>query len=274
MPIRTSLALGALAAVATAAVVVVVAAPAMAETPGGNDIYNGYVHAVETHGGLVGQDTSVSGGWTVPHFNCLESFVIGHHPESEAAVWVGLGGIGGGHFQSTPLVQVGVAATCATVHLQTEAIYEVVLNSHSVAVPLPSGHPVSQGDQMVGGVRYIGSNEYAVSLVDLTEGWSWHYALTVPANHKRLPTSAEWIVESPPTVRLADNGIALTPFGPVAFSSCFYQTGLGSTLEDHALTNSAHQFVAGSPPETTVSPVTAEASGTVGGFHVTWRHFN
>jgi hypothetical protein len=270
MTIRASISLGALTVAAAATLLVAGAAPAMAATPPGNPIYNGYVHLVTNHRGLVGQDTNVAGGWTVPDFNCLDSFFTGHL-YSTAAIWVGLGGVSEGHFQSTPLVQVGMLAECGTVHLYTEAVYEVVLSNQSVPVPLPPGHPVSQSDQMFGAVQYLGNNEYALGLQDVTKGWSWHDDLTVHENKHRLPTSAEWIVESPPGL---PTGIALTPFGPVTFTTCFYQTGLRNNVKSYALTNSDHRFVAGSPPETTVSPVTSNAEHTVGSFTVTWQDFN
>lgn len=272
MTIRALISLGTLAA---AAILIASAAPAMAATPPGNNYYNGYVHLVTNSSGLVGQDTEVAGAWTVPNFNCVQSFFSGNL-YSEAGIWVGLGGVGGGNFQSTPLVQVGVQAECGTfVPENVEAVYEVALNQYSMALPLPGGHhPVSQGDQMDGSVRYLGNNEYTLGLTDVTQGWSWHYGpLTIQQNRNRLPTSAEWIVESPPTVPLT--GIALTPFSPgVTFTSCFYQTGLGNNVHDYALADSDVRLVAGNPPETTVSPVIPEAGGTFGGFAVIWQNFN
>jgi hypothetical protein len=156
------------------------------------------------------QFSSVSGSWTVPTARESSS-----SPASYSAVWVGLGGSGGG---SQALEQVGVSANYVNGHAEYYAWYELVPSPEvklNIAV-----HP---GDK-VSAVVTVSGTTVTISLTDETTHQS-----VVKTLHVSNPntSSAEWIVEAPARQDLAGNAeiLPLANFGTVTFTNATATAG-------------------------------------------------
>jgi Peptidase A4 family len=208
--------------------------------PAGNASWNGYV----TNGTSA---TDVIADWTVPTLqNC------GLAGSAEAPEWIGLGGV------NTPLVQIGTQQLCGAV---ATAVYEIVPEMSKPAVITLCGIEcgvVTPGDNIEAEVRYLGGNQYYISITDYSWDWTWSQTVTQPASNA-TPQTAEWIVE--------DTG-ALADFGTVEFTNCFWNKGTGLS----ALTSATmYEGADSSGLQTSVSAI-SQYGGNGPNFTVSWLH--
>lgn len=258
-----------LVAVSAAVALAFVAVPAQAETPPGNAIWNGYVHIWKSGGKPVYQDSYVAAGWKVPANKCGASL-------TDDAIWVGLGGLGSAEYPSTPLMQIGTDSVCLGWHEFSFGIWQVV---PGMSWPAPVyTHILYTGDEVYAYVQYHGDGSYTMGLLDFTR--DWHFSKDYTVSDTRLSDTAEWIVESPTLSKFTILGhtygpfhLPLSDFRSVQFDGCYWQQYLGSSTWSYAPTssNGSKRFEAGSPQETSLSPLRGGGDNT-SDFTVTWEH--
>jgi hypothetical protein len=164
--------------------------------------WSGYVAT-----GADGQFTAVSGSWVVPAASCTGS------GDTYSSDWVGIDGYPG---TDGTVEQDGTDSDCAGGTPTYYAWYEMY---PAGTMELPSGHPVSAGDEMSASVTVSGT-QWMLTVVDSGSKHSWSF--TEPVTQSGLQeASVEWVAERP-TV----NGqyAVLTNFGSVTF------TGASATL--------------------------------------------
>ncbi len=139
-----------------------------------------------------GTVTDVKGSWIVPAPQSPN--VAGGYEAS----WVGMDG-----FNSSTVEQTGTMMyTNASGQATYSAWYEMYPNG---SVPLSM--TIHAGDHMSGEVQYIGSNQFTLTLTDVTTHATFSTTQTMASAQR---SSAEWIAEAPgiPTLPLADFGTA------------------------------------------------------------------
>ena len=141
-----------------------------------------------------GAFTSVTGSWIVPNVMAAAN--------SADAAWIGIGGI-----TSKDLIQTG---TQAIVNDNGQVSYQVfyeMLPGNSRRIPLT----VSPGDSITASIVQQSSNQWTISLDDITTGQNYMTSVTYSSSL----SSAEWIEEMPVRGRYF---IPLDNFGSVQFS--------------------------------------------------------
>jgi hypothetical protein len=205
--------------------------------------WSGYVAT-----GAQGQFTAVSASWVVPAASCSGG------GDTYSSDWVGIDGYPG---TDGTVEQDGTDTDCAGGVPTYYAWYEMY---PAETTELPSGHPVSAGDQMSASVTVSGT-QWMLTLHSSTPSWDF----TEPVTQSGLQeASVEWIAERP-TV----NGqyAVLTNFGTVTF------TGASATLGGQSGTIAS---VGGQPIEMVNSSDThvLASPGALGGsgnsFTATW----
>jgi hypothetical protein len=164
--------------------------------------WSGYVATA-----AAGQITAVSANWTVPVASC------GGGGDTYSSDWVGIDG-----YPNTDgtVEQDGTDSDCAGGTPTYYAWYEMF---PAGTTELPSGHPVSAGDEMTASVTVSGT-QWSLTVNDSNSQHSWSYNESITQSGLQ-EASAEWVAERP-TV----NGqyAVLTDFGSVTF------TGASATL--------------------------------------------
>jgi hypothetical protein len=210
--------------------------------PAGNSIWNGYVT-----GGT--RATDVIATWTVPSVQGC-----GTPGSAGSSEWIGLGGV------NTPLVQIGTRDLCGALP-NPAAVWEVVPEQSNpqviIGCGLECGH-VTPGDLIDAEVKYVGGNQYFISITDNAWSWTWSQTVTQPAS-SATPQTAEWIVEGP-------SGMPLSNFGTAQFTNCFWNSGAGlSPLTSATVFEAADS----SGLQTSVSAI-SQYGGHGPNFTVTW----
>jgi hypothetical protein len=118
-------------------------------------------------------------------------------------------------------------------------------------------YPLNPGDSIHSEVRYIGNNQFVLTISDATKGWSFTTTQTQPQKYVDL-TTAEWIVEAP-------NG-ALTNFGTVAFSGC---TANNNSISSGPTIHRVTMWV--SPTNQTVRALPTNLSNNGSAFSLQWK---
>ncbi len=148
------------------------------------------------------QYDSVTGSWTVPATSCLP------YEDSEASVWVGLGGLN----SSSPLEQIGTDTSCNAGIAQYYAWWEMVPASSSPCPAFPSPEPagstspagcpqllsvpVHPGDRINAHVVYVVNGLYSLVISDPTENWSQEVIQSGPDDSvPQARDAALWLVE-------------------------------------------------------------------------------
>jgi hypothetical protein len=145
-----------------------------------------------------GSYTSVSASWVQPAATCTSA-------TRYSSFWVGLDG-----FSSSSVEQDGTDTDCVNGQPQYYGWYETY--------PNPSfsfGSTVKPGDTMSSSVVYQGSNQYKLTLSDVTRGWS---ATTTQTVSGAARSSAEVIIEAPCCTR-SGGILPLANFGTVHMSN-------------------------------------------------------
>jgi hypothetical protein len=213
--------------------------------PSGNPAWNGYV----TSGGKA---TDVTASWTVPSVQGC-----GLVNSAGSSEWIGLGGV------NAPLVQIGTRDICGLLP-NPVAVWEVLPEQSTPQLiddctTLTLCGRVTPGDLIDAEVKYVGGNNYFISITDNDWRWTWSKTVTQPAS-SATPQTAEWIVEAP--------GLPLSNFGTVQFTDGRWNSGTG--LGD--LTSATvYEVDDSSGPQTSVSAI-SQYGGYGPNFTVTWLH--
>ena len=146
--------------------------------------WSGY--AIQTSDYAVSQ---VHGSWFVPTVTC-------NGGTENSSVWLGIDG-----YNSNTVEQLGTEQDCSGKTAHYFAWYEMY-PAGLVTLSLP----VHGGDQIQANIQYVGNNQFALELTDLSTGDSF---LTTQPSSNAQRSSAEWIVEAPGVLPLADFGTAL-----------------------------------------------------------------
>jgi hypothetical protein len=193
-----------------------------------------------TSGGI----TAVKSAFTVPSAAALV-------PPGFAATWTGIGG-----YNTSDLIQAGVSENSLPDNPlsgpQYGAWYEILPASET---PLDNcvgdaACTVKPGDKVSVSISESSPGQWAISIQDPTEGWSWSKTIAYASSH----SSAEWIHEAPTLVAqtlLANTGT--THFGPTST----YTDGTGT----HTIAQGDPTLINLSPGlinEATTSPLNAD----------------
>jgi Peptidase A4 family len=155
-----------------------------------------------------GTYTSVSASWTQPAGTCSRG-------DQYAAFWVGLDG-----YSSQTVEQTGSEVDCIGRTAEYYAWYEIYPQAS-----VNYSNTVKAGDKFTATVTYEGSNEFSLSIKDITQGWSQTKTETLAGAAR---SSAEVIAEAP-CCTFSGGILPLTDFGTVSFT--------GSQADGSALGN-------------------------------------
>lgn len=199
--------------------------------------------------------TAVEGYWIVPEF--------GTDLYGNQAIWVGIGGWGGGYSWEHPLIQAGIIAITMPDRGNTYyyAFYEAVPGFNS---PDPnSDHQIFPGDTMWTKVSESSTapGKWRIDVVDVTQDWTWTVDEISTWPWAVDQTTAEWIFE-PGAGWLGDTNIA-SSFTPIAFSDA--KLRIDSTVYDmgkvgQSIDINLHQpkfWRAGALPSTSISAISS-----------------
>jgi hypothetical protein len=145
--------------------------------------WSGYV--IQTSDSAVSQ---VHGSWIVPTVTCSGG-------NENSSVWLGIDG-----YNSNTVEQLGTEQDCRGMTAHYFAWYEMY-PADLVTLSLP----VHGGDQIQADITYVGNNQFALELTNLSTGDTF---LTTETSSNAQRSSAEWIVEAPGVLPLADFGTA------------------------------------------------------------------
>jgi hypothetical protein len=146
--------------------------------------WSGY--AIQTPDYAVSQ---VQGSWIVPTVTCSGG-------TENSSAWVGIDG-----YNSDTVEQLGTEHDCLGKTARYYAWYEMY-PAASVILSLP----IHGGDHIQANIQYIGNNQFALELTNLSTGATF---FTTQSSSNARRSSAEWIVESPGVLPLADFGTVL-----------------------------------------------------------------
>ncbi len=157
--------------------------------------WSGY--AVETNltTPQTGAVTDVKGSWTVPTVSSSKG-------SSYSSVWVGIDGYSNGTVE-----QLGTEQDWNGSSASYYAWYEMYPNP-SYRIP----NSISPSDSMTAEVSYLGNNQFALTLKNITKNWTFSTTQTSSTAQRQ---SAEWIVEAPSLGRV----LPLANFGTVALTN-------------------------------------------------------
>jgi len=196
-----------------------------------SDNWSGYAATGSTY-------TSVSTTFTQPAVKCSSG-------DQYSSFWVGLDG-----YSSDSVEQTGTEADCDGRTAEYSAWYELY-----PAYPVTYSNTVKPGDVITETVSFSGSETYAMTIKDSTEGWT---KTTTKNSRGDARSSAEVIAEAP-----YDGGVLpLSDFGTVNFSG---STVDGSTLSSFNPTGIDMTADSNGAAEATVSALSG------GSFSDTWN---
>lgn len=224
-------------------------APRIKLKEGSSSNWSGY--AVETN--LINPQSNavsdVKGSWAVPSVICSSSSA-----NTYSAAWVGIDGD-----SDNTVEQTGTEQDCANGSPRYYAWYEMYPRaSHSIGIAV---HP---GDVIQAEVRYIGGNNFQLTLVDTTTSKTFSIIQKLNAHRQ----SAEWIMEAPSsgsTLPLADFGIIPFTSASATLNNITGSIGNGAWQHDEiTMTNNS------GAPKATPSALSPDGSS----FNVTWNSSN
>ncbi len=223
--------------------------------------------------GLIAPGNAYSAGAmiTVPHLVCPHQ-VRGSLPT--VSEWVGLGGVSVGQglssFFGPPLIQAGIINQCGANGIQSNCLFWQDLPGLLVGVlPLFSAHilcnyTAQPGDIVSTSIDYTGGNDFSLAVSDLSSnhGWIWSMSLTDLTELGAVPTTAEWIVETPQNGPINSFRTQLPNFGTIQFQGVSYApiSGQGGQyVTDSEVRKIITDYPSGSP-ETKVSNLSGPGS--------------
>jgi hypothetical protein len=185
--------------------------------------------------------SSVSAGWVVPTVTCITGKQL-------SAAWVGLDG-----FNSATVEQIGTDSDCAAGAPNYYAWYELFPSAVFILAK-----PVAPGDRMSASVVATTPTTFALTITDVTKGWTRAFAKTL-ATAKR--SSAE-IIQEAPCCTAGGNVLPLANFGTINFTNA---NANGQPIGN--LTPKRINMVAAGVVKATTSALTLNRN-----FSVTWNH--
>jgi hypothetical protein len=196
-----------------------------------SDNWSGYAATGSTY-------TSVATTFTEPAVKCSSG-------DQYSSFWVGLDG-----YSSDSVEQTGTEADCVGKTAEYSAWYELY-----PAYPVTYSNTVKPGDVITETVTFSGSDTYAMTIKDTTEGWT---KTTTKNSSGDARSSAEVIAEAP----YSGGVLPLADFGTVNFS--------GSTVDGSSLSSFSPTGIDMTADSTGAAEATV--SGLSGGsFSDTWN---
>ncbi len=212
--------------------------------------YNWAGYAVETNlnSPQSGAVTDVKGSWKVPVVNCKST------PNAYSSFWIGIDG-----YSSSSVEQTGTDSDCSSKNPKYYAWYEMY-----PAYPVKLNINIRPGDVMTAEVRYIGSNQFKLTITDTTTGVTFSTTQTSSGAQR---SSAEWVAEAPSSLNRV---LPLANFGTALFSnSQVTLNGITGTINNTAWQSDAMTMVTSSG----VVKAQPSALSTDGSsFSVAWLH--
>jgi hypothetical protein len=156
--------------------------------------------------GSPGGFTQISGTWTVPSPDCTSGAA------TSSSSWAGIGG-----YQSADqtLIQAGTEQDCSGGTASYYAWWEGYPQA-AQEITTAGSYVVHPGDQVAVNIAVSDLVSWAISIHDVTAGWT--YSTNTP--FLAAAESAEWIVEAPLNVGSGGvGGSTLSDFGTVPFSN-------------------------------------------------------
>ena len=223
------------------------AGPRIRNRNGSSSNWGGYAVLSRLDAPLSGSVSDVKGTWTVPSVSATDT----DHTYSSA--WVGIDG-----YSDRTVEQTG------TEHDMTPdgPVYYAWFEMYPKFGYRILNFPVEPGDRISAEVKYVGNNQFKLTIVNTTRDVTF----TITQREKAHRQSAEWIVEAP----YSGGTLPLADFGTLNFSGC------SATLSGHtgAISDPAWQYdaIAMVEDDGTVKAATSGLSGGGSGFSVTWKH--
>ncbi len=178
-------------------------APRIKEKNGQSTNWSGYVVETNLTNPQNNAVSDVKGSWVVPAVNCA-----GVSGNTYSSAWVGIDG-----YSDNTVEQLGTEQDCINGSPSYYAWYEMY--------PKPSfkiNLPIKAGDIVNGEVRYLGNNQFQLTLIN---GVS---KVSITQKSKAQRQSAEWIMEAP----WSGGVLPLANFGTINFSNA--QATLNNTI--------------------------------------------
>ncbi len=207
--------------------------------------WSGYAVQTDLTSPQTGVVTDVKGTWQVP-------FVTSSN-NAWSSAWVGIDG-----YSSPSVEQIGTDQDTSKRSTRYYGWYEMYPNA---AVLIP-GFTVGPGNIITAEVRYIGSNQYVLSMTNSSTGMSFQTTQTAAAQR----SSAEWIMEAPSSGTV----LPLANFGTIRFSDCSAQIA-GTSGPISAWPYDPLTMVTGGRKSAVKAAPSLLTSGG-DGFSVTWYH--
>jgi hypothetical protein len=223
------------------------AAPHIRNANGTSQNWSGYAVANNLSAPLSGAVSDVKATWTVPAVSASDS------ADTFSSVWVGIDG-----YSDNTVEQTGTEQDWTP----DGPVYYAWFEMYPKFGYRILNFPVEPGDTISAEVRYVGNNQFSLTIANLTKGRSF----STTRRHKARRQSAEWIVEAP----YAGGILPLADFGRVALSGCI------ATLSGHtgSIGDTSWQFdsITMADHDGTVKARPSGLSRDGSSFSVSWEH--
>jgi hypothetical protein len=232
-------------------------APHIRNRNGTSSNWGAYASETSLSSPAKGAANAVQGSWTIPTVTASTS------AQTYSAFWVGIDGD-----SDSTVEQIGTEQDW-TPSGQNNYVWFEMYPHWSYII---NGFPISVGDKFSASVKYVGSGNFTLTIVNVTKNVSY----TVPSSYTRSKTaqrsSAEWIVEAP----YSGGVLPLANFGTAQFTDC-----TAALYSNTGPIDSSHWQDDYIIMETSSGTVKAQASGltdstsngtTSSGFTVQWHH--
>ncbi len=166
--------------------------------------WSGYVAAINLSSPQAGSVTDVKGQWTVP--------VVAGSSDAYSSMWVGIDG-----YADSTVEQIGTEEDISS----GSPVYYVWFEMYPKFAYEILSVPISAGDHISAEVNYIGSNNFVLSITDLTTNQS--FSITEKSATAQR-SSAEWVMEAPSSSK---GVLPLADYGTASFS------GSAATINGH-----------------------------------------
>jgi hypothetical protein len=196
--------------------------------------------------GVSGAVSDVSAQWIVPSVTCGSD-------KTYAAIWIGIDGS-----SDRTVEQIGTEQDCENGQALYYPWFEMYPRPPSNLLKLP----IEPGHVMKAEVKYTGSDQFTMTLTDVTTGQNFSTTRTDRGARRR---SAEWIVEAPASRHI----LPLANFDTVQITDAATTlNGRAGTITDTSWLHKA-MIMATTKGTLKAQPTTLTSDG--GGFEVIWR---
>ena len=151
--------------------------------------------------------TGISASWTVPAVQCTVTGATNQWTQG-LSVWIGLDGWNNNGIPE----QIGTDSDC----YNGSPTYSAWEEDPTLSTSLIAFGDTEAGDHVTASIAYLGSNQFQLSIKDITQGESRTYTVIIRG---ALRSSAEWILEAWYNINTGKQA-TLPSFQPIIFNDC------------------------------------------------------